>query len=253
MAADEGSSYLLAETKRRDPDRYLCALFAPADRRDSVLALVLFNDELARIPIVVTQPMTGLIRLQWWRDALDELAAGGRPRRHPVVEALADLLVKGHAAPHALHAMIDAREPALDGTTGTETAAVEAFARTTAGALQGLIYRALGGAVPREAEAAVMIGTATGLLAMARAVAVEATERRQAAEVESLSRTLLARAADLLQGGRAAAGRPARERMAAFLPAVLAEARLRRWPDQAERRLVLAPLSLLARVVLRRP
>ena len=74
---DEGSSYLLAETKRRDPDRYLCALFAPADRRDSVLALVLFNDELARIPIVVTQPMTGLIRLQWWRDALDELAAGG--------------------------------------------------------------------------------------------------------------------------------------------------------------------------------
>ena len=149
--------------------------------------------------------------------------------------------------------MIDARESALDGTTGTETAAVEAFARTTAGALQGLIYRALGGAVPREAEAAVMIGTATGLLAMARAVAVEATERRQAAEVESLSRTLLARAADLLQGGRAAAGRPARERMAAFLPAVLAEARLRRWPDQAERRLVLAPLSLLARVVLRRP
>ena len=123
----EGSSYLLAETKRRDPDRYLCALFAPADRRDSVLALVLFNGELARIPTAVTQPMTGLIRLQWWRDALDELAAGGRPRRHPVVEALADLLVKGHAVPHALHAMIDAREPALDGATGTETAAVEAL------------------------------------------------------------------------------------------------------------------------------
>ena len=64
LAVDEGSCYLLAETKRRDPDRYLCALFAPADRRDSVLALVLFNDELARILKVVTQPMTGLIRLR---------------------------------------------------------------------------------------------------------------------------------------------------------------------------------------------
>ena len=98
-----------------------------------------------------------------------------------------------------------------------------------------------------------MIGTAMGLLAVARAVAVEATERRQAAEVESLSRALPARAADLLQGGRAAAGRPARGQMAAFLPAVLAEARLRRWPDQAEWRPALAPLSLVARVVLRRP
>ena len=54
-------------------------------------------------------------------------------------------------AASALQQLIDAREPLLDGTTGTEPAAVEAFARTTAGALQGLIYRALGGA-EREAE-----------------------------------------------------------------------------------------------------
>ena len=78
-APDDRSAYLLAEAKRRDPDRFLCALFAPAERRDDLLALLLFNDELARIPDAVTQPVTGLIRLQWWRDALDELLTGRPP------------------------------------------------------------------------------------------------------------------------------------------------------------------------------
>ena len=80
--------YLLAETQRLDPDRYLCALFAPADRREPLLALAVLGRQLARVPHIVTQPMAGLIRYQWWRDAIDE-AAAGRPREQPVVEGLA--------------------------------------------------------------------------------------------------------------------------------------------------------------------
>ena len=58
---------------------------------------------------------------------------------------------------------------------------------------------------------------------------------------------------DAVADHRAAAGRPAQAQMAAFLPAGLALARLRRWPELADRRSALAPLTLAARVVLRRP
>ena len=45
-AAPAGS---LAEfVRRHDPDRFLCALFAPPARRDALFALVAFNHELAR-------------------------------------------------------------------------------------------------------------------------------------------------------------------------------------------------------------
>ena len=249
--APEGQvAYLAAELRKSDPDRYLCALLAPAERRAAVIALGLLDRELARVPDLVSQPMAGLIRYQWWREAIDE-AAAGRPRQQPLVEELAAAIGRGWVAAPALQQLIDAREPLLDGTTGTEVAAIEAFARATAGALQALIYRALGGTSAHEAEAATAIGTGLGLLGMARAVEVEATAREQSAAEAAGS--LAARATHLLRGGRAAAGRPAQAQMAAFLPAGLALARLRRWPELADRRSALAPLTLAARVVLRRP
>src|SRR4029453_16066143 len=107
-------SYLVAEARKHDPDRYLCALFAPAERRNTVLGLVLFHHELARVPDVVSQPMAGYIRYQWWRDALDELTQGKPPRQHPVVAELASALQRGWASVDALQALIDAREVMLE-------------------------------------------------------------------------------------------------------------------------------------------
>ncbi len=109
-----GAAFLLGEARRHDPDRYLCALLAPADRRATLIALTVFNHELARVPEVVSQPLAGMIRLQWWRDAIDELVRGEVPRRQPVVEAMAEAIAKGRVSPRMLHALIDAREPALE-------------------------------------------------------------------------------------------------------------------------------------------
>ena len=143
-------SYLLDEARRHDPDRFLCALLAPAERRDALLTLLLFNHALARIPEIVSQPMAGMIRLQWWRDALGELESGQPARRHPVVEALSVVLAGGLVEPAALHALIDAREPALE-RIPPEAGALETYAATTSGALQSLAYAALGGRAAAEA------------------------------------------------------------------------------------------------------
>ena len=171
---DERASYLAQEARQADPDRYLCALLAPAERRPAVMALVMFNHELARVPEIVTQPMAGLIRYQWWREAFDEVAAGKRWRQHPVVEELALALQRGWVDATGLQALIDPREPMLDGTIGTEPVAIEGFATATSGKLQALTYRLLGGTDEREDEAATRIGTGYGLLGITRAIRTEA-------------------------------------------------------------------------------
>lgn len=244
MAPDERSAYLLAEARRHDPDRYLCALFAPADAREHLLALTLFNHELARIPEMVTQPMAGMIRLQWWRDALDEIAAGRPPRQHPVVEAVAQLLATGRVSPNALYALIDAREPALEAPVPALDW-LERYAAGTGGELARVWYGALGGSSPLEADAAGTIGTAYTLAGLDRALRLETLLGQDAAgmaRLRTLGAEMRRRAAELSADGRRQAGRPARALMAAFLLAVLV-------PGRGP----LAPLAMAARVWLRRP
>ena len=52
-----------------DPDRYLCDLFAKPKAREGLFALHAFNHEVAKIRELVSEPMLGHIRLQWWREA----------------------------------------------------------------------------------------------------------------------------------------------------------------------------------------
>jgi phytoene/squalene synthetase len=64
--------------RRGDPDRFLAAMAAPPAARRVLLPLYAFNLEVARAPQVTAEPMIAEMRLQWWRDALAEIAAGGQ-------------------------------------------------------------------------------------------------------------------------------------------------------------------------------
>ena len=71
MANSEAAlSYCGQEVRKYDKDRFLTALFAPADRREALFALYAFNLEIAKTREVVTEPVLGQIRLQWWYDAI---------------------------------------------------------------------------------------------------------------------------------------------------------------------------------------
>ena len=258
MSDEAGSAYLFAEARRHDPDRYLCALLAPADRRDALLTLALLNHELARIPEIVSQPMAGMIRLEWWREALEELASGRPARRHPVVEALTAVLEARLVDPQVLQALIVAREPALE-QIPADAAALEAYAAATGGALQAAVYAALGGQNRTAAAGAAAIGTAFALTRLSGSLRQEATgvgEPDDRSAMLALVDTMLARATELLAEGRALAGRPARKHMAAFLPAALADSylrQLRRGSSTIPSRPPGAPLWLAARTLARWP
>ena len=63
--------------RRHDRDRFQTALFAPAARREALFALYAFNYEIARVREVVTEPMLGRIRLEWWRENIAAAFANG--------------------------------------------------------------------------------------------------------------------------------------------------------------------------------
>src|SRR5262245_33599118 len=82
-----------ALVRASDKDRFLAALFAPAEHRGALLALYAFNIETARVRDLAKEPLTAEVRLQWWREAL----SGARPaeaRGHPVVAALLDVVAR---------------------------------------------------------------------------------------------------------------------------------------------------------------
>jgi phytoene synthase len=127
-----------ALVRRVDPDRWLSSRFvADAAARADLITLYALDHELTRIPLVVTNPLMGEIRLTWWREGLEEIAQGRPPRPHAVLQAVADSALP----PTALAALAEARLGDLDGEKTGEAALVHADA--TEGLLMALAARRL--------------------------------------------------------------------------------------------------------------
>lgn len=138
------------ETVRRcDPDRYFASLFAPASTRRMLFVLYAFNYEIARLGGQVREPMMSAVRLQWWREAVEQ-AREGRPRPHPVVIGLAELFAT-RAPPQALfEAMLDAREFDLVPDTFADLAVLEAYCEATSSNVMRIADHVLNGKAGAE-------------------------------------------------------------------------------------------------------
>ncbi|MGH6894040.1 MAG: phytoene/squalene synthase family protein [Dongiaceae bacterium] len=172
--------YCLTQVRQGDRDRYLALLFSPAAARGGLAAIAAFNLELARAATEIRESMLGRVRLQWWREALEEIRAGGPLRRHPVVE-----LLSGATRTHGLSidrmlAMIAAREEELESEAPPSQTAFDARADATAANLIRLSLEMLGldPAEPGLAAASVEVGRAYATVGCARSVLIDARRRR---------------------------------------------------------------------------
>ncbi len=126
---------LIDDVRGGDYERFLAIQLAPRDRRWALYAVTAFAIELARVAEIVSEPLIGHIRLAWWREALEEIIAGKKPRSHPVVLALAEIYAQTPAiVPHLL-AMVEARAADLDPELIAEESAWQNYLDHTAGSL----------------------------------------------------------------------------------------------------------------------
>lgn len=165
---------ILDPLRTGDPDRFLALMAAPARARGVLAALYAFNLEVARAPWVTEEPMIAEMRLQWWRDALEEIGAGGRVRTHLVTDALAAVLDAEGAA--MLDGLVAARRFDIYRDAHASENAFEAYLDATAGHLHWTAARLLGS----RTEAAVRsVARASGLANLLLAIpALEARGRK---------------------------------------------------------------------------
>ncbi|MEZ5669689.1 MAG: squalene/phytoene synthase family protein [Alphaproteobacteria bacterium] len=157
---DTDLAYCLDLIRHGDRDRYLVALFAPAAARAALTALFALNCELAKTVHVVSEPMLGQIRLQWWRESVDGIFAGA-PRRHAVIQPLAAAVARFGLPRAPFDAMIDARERDLDPAPFAGVEDLAGYCAATEGPLLTL-GRAATGQVPAAIGADAGAGVAAG-------------------------------------------------------------------------------------------
>jgi phytoene synthase len=228
MAEADALPDIAALARQHDPDRFLCALFAPPEAREAVFALIAFNHETARAREVAREPMMALIRLQWWREVVEEAVAGRPERRHEVAAPLSRAIRAGQLDPAALLGLVEAREA---DETGSEAAPLLQRLRGTAGAMAAETGRVLG-ADEATVEGLRLLGTAYGLGGTLRSLAALAGRGRDplppGADPLEAARTLAREGLALFETGRTAVAGLPRRAVAAALPAVLARRDLRR-------------------------
>jgi NADH dehydrogenase [ubiquinone] 1 alpha subcomplex assembly factor 6 len=163
MTVLDSYAYCADEVRRFDYDHYLAALFAPPDRRAALMALYAFNLEISKIREVVSEPLIGRIRLQWWRERIDDIFAGNPPR-HEVAIALAEGVVRHGLQRRLFDRLVDAREADLWESPPVDLAALEAYVEGVSSTLVGLSLEILRAPDENVARSAGLAWGLTGLL-----------------------------------------------------------------------------------------
>ena len=152
VMASEGraeQSYCADQVRRHDWDRFICTLFAPAERRPALFALLAFNLEISRTRAMVSERLLGEIRLQWWRDAIAAIFRHDTAAlKHPVIEALHDAVATYALDHNAFEAMIDARSDEFDEDPAASLSALIEHALGTEGSLIRMQMHVLANGTP---------------------------------------------------------------------------------------------------------
>ena len=174
MTSEE--AHCLSLLRDADPDRYLACLWMPEQLRGPAAALYAFNAEITRIPALVSEPMPGEIRLQWWREVIGgERETGDQPVAMAVLDA-----IRRHDLPRAtFEAYFDARLFDLYHDPVPDRAFLEGYAGETASALLQLTALCAGASAGRAlADACGHGGVAQTIVAVLRSTPMHRRARR---------------------------------------------------------------------------
>lgn len=172
-------SYCGREVRKHDNDHFLTALFAPPEKREALFALHAFNLEIAKTREVVSEPILGQMRLQFWRDGVEAVYEDGPVPRHAVMDPLADAIRSLGLSRALFDRLIDAREADLDDTPPADLTCLVNYADVTGAPLVQLALEIVGARDEAAMTAGRHVGIAFALAGILRAVPFLARQHRQ--------------------------------------------------------------------------
>ena len=162
---NENDKYCATLVHEVDRDRYLAALFAPADRRSALFSLYAFDIEISRIRDLAREPMPGEIRLQWWREVLEGERAG-EAKANPVAASLFATLARHRLTAAKLIDLVETYRFDIYDEPMPTLAALQAYASKTAGTVFDCATRILGEASEENAIEAGQAHTIANVIAL---------------------------------------------------------------------------------------
>ncbi|KJR89735.1 uncharacterized protein SPSK_06371 [Sporothrix schenckii 1099-18] len=182
---DKARTYCVNQLRSGDYDAHLVRHFLPRGVRDAYLALRALNLELARLPETVSNPTIGAMRMQFWKDAVNN-TFDGQPPREPVsmllYAALAGLAAREGGAGSSfssirfwLQRFISTRQQYMDNRPFANMAALEEYAESTYATLMYVTLAMLPLRSMHVDHLASHIGKACGIAAILRGIPVLAS------------------------------------------------------------------------------
>jgi phytoene synthase len=162
---NENDKYCTTLVREVDRDRYLAALFAPADRRNALFSLYAFDIEISRIRDLAREPMPGEIRLQWWREVLEGERAG-EAMANPVAASLLATLARHRLTAAKLIDLVETCRFDIYDEPMPTLAALQSYASKKAGAIFDYATRILGEAPEENAIEAGQVQTIANVIAL---------------------------------------------------------------------------------------
>jgi phytoene synthase len=179
-STDEGkqAAEFCAELVRsHDFARYASTLFLGADHRRGLLAIYAFNTEISRVREVVTQPLPGEMRLQWWTDMLAGTEHGGA-KGNPVAAELKLAIRNWDLPAERLSRLIEEHQFDLYNDPMPTMAALEGYLNDTSGALFSLGAGVAGWQSGEIEHLARHAGLAQGLVQVVALLPLDASRRQ---------------------------------------------------------------------------
>ncbi|RDW63030.1 uncharacterized protein DSM5745_10141 [Aspergillus mulundensis] len=173
--------YCLNLLAKYDRPSYTLSTFIPQPARPTYIALRALNSTLSLIPDTTSSHTIGLMRLQFWRDAIAKTLAGSPPKE-PIAILLASAIEDLHHRSNGraklsknwLNRMINAREQTLTNDPYPNLEALENYAENTYSTLLYLTLSALPMASVTADHVSSHIGKAAGIAAVLKGLPIVA-------------------------------------------------------------------------------
>ena len=184
---NEAAEFCADLVRSHDFVRYASSLFLPARQRRAVLALYAFNVEISRVREVVSQPLAGEIRLQWWTDMLAGTGHGGI-EGNPVAAELNLVIQHSELPVERLSRLVDEHQFDLYNDPMPTMAALESYLNDTFCTLFALAAEISGWRIPEIEHLARHAGLAQGMARVVSAFPLDSSRRQLFLPLQVLER-----------------------------------------------------------------
>ncbi|KAF9267427.1 hypothetical protein L218DRAFT_920270 [Marasmius fiardii PR-910] len=171
------SQYCRDFVQKHDYESYLISHLFPKEFQGGYFALKAFSAELAMISDTVSNPTIGMMRMQFWKDAVKGIS-DGKPPRHPIALALHDASRISSLPPYHLKRMIDARNSELQVPVHLTTESLSAHAESTSSTMLYLLLSMLSLRSETFSHAASHLGVAQTISTLLRGLPFHARHGR---------------------------------------------------------------------------